>query len=147
MSEVKAVIRSSFGVTRGEAVPSEGDLPTTLAQHFFPPFPPCPTLSPLMAIHQWQSKGVYMRADGRYGACGRDSHGVCLVPSPQNGLTSSANAEAEWGERNKQKKLRQLQKGKLGVRVLREDCWKIGDENEQWVEPDETSRSNYDPCV
>ena len=98
---------------------------------FFPPFPPKPVS--LVPFDQFEQPGVWI---------GSSKNTIDSFGQPTADEVDPADLAAQALER----KLRQLQKGKLTVRVLREDCWRLGDEEDtSWKEPEGTSRSDYDP--
>lgn len=134
MSTIKAVIKSPLEHDQHEGIPSQ-------ATFFFPPFPPVPPRRSLQSLNYWRQAGVYLAPDLATSSTGQDVRGLRLVPDKGTGDARSIQVAEE---RAKEKKLRQLQKGKLGVRVVREDCWKIGEEDTDWIEPEGTSKSDYD---
>lgn len=107
---------------------------------FFPPFPSFPTAVVMPPLESWQHPGIWLPADRRSELRAIDSFGMPSVGTLVIEDPVSAQREAE--ERVKERKLRQLQKAKLGVRLVREDCWKIGSDRE-WREPEGTSKSDY----
>jgi hypothetical protein len=140
MEDVKAVIRSGLAEAMCE---ERHDGPSAEAAYFFPSFPPCPANHQTKPFAQWQPQGVYLAVRSSSTQHNRDSHGLTFA----SGQSVDTNAPEASEERAKERKLRQLQKGKLGVRVLKEDCFKIGLPDSGWTEPEGTSRSDYDMCV
>jgi hypothetical protein len=98
---------------------------------FFPPFPIRP--AHLVPFEQWEQLGIWIGSSKQT----IDSFGQ---------HTSAEVDPVEAAEKAHERKLKQLQKGKLTVRVLREDCWRLGYDKE-WQEPEGTSRSDYSPYV
>lgn len=108
--------------------------PTIQAVHrapglFFPPFPATP--NNLISFEEWQQPGIWIGSSKQT----IDSFGQ---------LTAAEVEPEDLLEKAHERKIRQLQKGKLTVRVLREDCWRLGDDP-SWEEPEGTSRSDYSP--
>ncbi|RXK40311.1 hypothetical protein M231_02425 [Tremella mesenterica] len=94
-----------------------------------PPFPPCSAVP----FHLWQSQGLWLpltsaSSEGRTASVStvdppRDSRGNLLV-SIQGGPSGSLSAPKK-------------------VVLRRSDCLKLGNEEEEWVEPDGTSLASY----
>jgi hypothetical protein len=110
------------------------------ASLFFPPFPRLPTGIALVPFSSFGNDGLRIRSD--------DLSGPSRMAAPPNGtspvpLAKVAHNEAERSAHQQLRKSRRLLQGKLGVRVERDDCWKIGGECGDWEEPENTSMSDY----
>jgi hypothetical protein len=143
MDGVKAVIRGPIEAVLDSDVQPHDDGPTTRDIYFFPSFPAPPPGASLKPFSQWIPKGLYLSSSGSV----RDGIGLSLASGGKQPLQlhTPGAPGVVTEEMLREKKLRQLQKGKLGVRVEKDDCFKIGDENSGWVEPAGTSKSDYDP--
>jgi hypothetical protein len=137
MADIKAVIRAPIDEVTDSDLHPHDDGPSPEATYFFPSFPKPPPRVLIKSFSQWVPQGVYLSQTSK--ASGVDFRGLKFAA--ESGMQTQDSSTIE--ERLKEKKLRQLQKGKLGVRVTKEDCFKLGDEGTSWEEPD-TSRSNYD---
>lgn len=117
----------SVPVVTAVHISDPGDVP----QLFFPPFAKLPRNANIIPFNNYTATRIH-----RTGHRLVDSHGLAGVPDAVG--SSSFKTEEEL----KDKKLRQLQKAKLGVRLVREDCCKLGTVP-GWTEPEGTSRSDY----
>lgn len=119
--------------------PSPDQLPAA-ASLFFPPFPRLPSGVKLVPFKTFDNEGVRIRCcdlSGPLHLAGRPN-GTSPVP-----LANMARNDAERSAHQQARKSRRLLRGKLGVRVERHDCWKIGGESADWKEPENTSMSDY----
>jgi hypothetical protein len=113
--------------------------PAEIHQLFFPPFAKLPRAANITPFQNYTASRIH-----RIGHRLVDSHGLAGVPEGSCAPSTSSSARNE--EQLRDKKLRQLQKAKLGVRLVREDCFKLGTVP-GWIEPEGTSRSDYSRYV
>lgn len=143
-----------------QGMPTESSSIPALAVFAFPPFPPAPPLSRLVSFLTFVHKGIWVKQANdldRPESAGpsnvqrssrlrpRDTLGVSLISL--DSTACSPTDEALKLVQAKERRNRQLQRDKYAVRVEKEDCWKIGAEHIDWVEPEGTSRSSYDMSV
>lgn len=142
MDDIKAVIRAPIDDVADSDLRPHFDGPAPEAVYFFPSFPAPPPRVNIKSFEQWVPQGVYLSQVDKNSSWSRDGKGLQFPANSSQGLGIQGVQNLE--ERMREKKLRQLQKGKLGVRVVKEDCFKIGDEGVEWEEPEGTSKSSYD---
>jgi hypothetical protein len=107
---------------------------------FFPPFPRVPSGAKLVPFTTFDNDGVRIRCDDLTGPLHLAGLPKSASPVP---WAKVARNDAKRSAHQQARKSRRLLRGKLGARVERQDCWKIGGESVDWKEPENTSMSDY----
>jgi hypothetical protein len=127
--------------------PDDDQIPTS-ALLSFPPFPKHPGAS-LASFAGWQGHGVWLETSSSHPGTtdalltpkGRDTWGNALVD------VGESSTMADRSYRHEDKSLKRLTKPASRMRLARQDCFRIGVKGDDWKEPFETSRSDYDMLV
>jgi hypothetical protein len=154
MAQVEKPVVEPLEVTL-KAAPEEFTLPES-EWLIFPPFPPAPHGISLFPFSDFQNAGVFLvdenakkkdssslstdsdDDDEADELVEHDSNDVPLVTLgvAHDPASKEARAKAKWEARNLKKR--------IIYRLGYDDCWKIGSDESDWVEPEGTSQHIYD---
>ncbi|WRT68004.1 uncharacterized protein IL334_004979 [Kwoniella shivajii] len=117
------------------------------AQLSFPPFPKTPRVVKIKTAQSWKAPGIWLISN-RAEATPHDANGTALItigkPFAGIDITLEEKEELRRSKRRETYHRKKDAEGRPGLRIAQDDCWKIGQVDCAWQEPDNTSLSDFD---